>query len=115
MRCPNPPFPPVTSATVPRNSMAVLHALSAELPPTPPPPARGEGEEDKASQEFPPPWRGRVREGGAACAARCSLGKTLTGCHRMNANGGAMTATTTDVPAGGFRYIPGVFQYSGGV
>lgn len=26
-----------------------------------------------------------------------------------------MTATTIDVPAGGFRYIPGVFQYSGGV
>lgn len=26
-----------------------------------------------------------------------------------------MTATTKDVPAGGFRYIPGVFQYSGGV
>jgi hypothetical protein len=26
-----------------------------------------------------------------------------------------MTATTSDVPAGGFRYIPSVFQYSGGV
>jgi hypothetical protein len=26
-----------------------------------------------------------------------------------------VTATTKDVPAGGFRYIPGVFQYSGGV
>jgi len=26
-----------------------------------------------------------------------------------------VTATTIDVPAGGFRYIPGVFQYSGGV
>ena len=26
-----------------------------------------------------------------------------------------MTQTTKDVPAGGFRYIPGVFQYSGGV
>ena len=26
-----------------------------------------------------------------------------------------MTATTIDVPAGGYRYIPGVFQYSAGV
>jgi hypothetical protein len=26
-----------------------------------------------------------------------------------------MTTTTTEVPAGGFRYIPGVFQYSSGV
>jgi hypothetical protein len=26
-----------------------------------------------------------------------------------------VTATTIDVPAGGFRYIPGVFQYSAGV
>src|SRR3974390_1160703 len=26
-----------------------------------------------------------------------------------------MAASTIDVPAGGFRYIPGMFQYSGGV
>jgi hypothetical protein len=26
-----------------------------------------------------------------------------------------MTATTVDFPAGGYRYIPGVFQYSAGV
>ena len=26
-----------------------------------------------------------------------------------------MTGSTIDVPAGGYRYIPGVFQYSAGV
>jgi hypothetical protein len=33
----------------------------------------------------------------------------------MTAREVTVTATTIDVPAGGFRYIPGVFQYSGGV
>src|SRR5262249_26000478 len=49
-----------------RRGVLVLEALRWRLPPTPPSPARGEGEEEahRPSHLFPPPLRGRVRVGG---------------------------------------------------
>src|SRR5579863_9884706 len=47
------------------------------------------------------------RESGEDSCDRPS-GQALSG-------GGSVSATTIEVPGGGYRYIPGVFQYSAGV
>src|SRR6185437_7740970 len=65
---------------------------------------------------------GSLRLGGQRCPGAAGLAKRvdatgsrarLTAQTRQGTRN--MAAATIDVPAGGFRYIPGVFQYSAGV
>src|SRR6185437_7691391 len=69
---------------------------------------------------IPSPLEGEGQGGGCSLRQRQERGKTLTkrgqaAPMRKTAREATVPQTTIDVPAGGFRYIPGVFQYSGGV